>query len=204
MPAKPNERQYRSLTCPMTAQKRDGEGEEKSYLVKGYATTFNDPYTLYEWDGVAYREQIDPGAFEGADMSDVIFQYDHSGRVFARQSNGTLKLSVDEHGLFVEADLSGSAQGRELYEEIANGLVCRMSWCFVPTNTGYDEKTHLSTIYKVSKVYDVSAVSIPADPNTEISARSFLNGVIEQAGRTERASRRKRAALKAKAAMALH
>ena len=204
MPAKPNERQYRSLACPMTAQKRDDEGQESSYMVEGYATTFNDPYTLYERDGVSYREQIDPGAFEGADMSDVIFQYDHAARVFARQSNGTLKLTVDEHGLFVEADLSGSAQGRELFEEIANGLVCRMSWCFVPTSTGYDEKNHLTTIHKVSKVYDVSAVSIPADPNTEISARSFLDGVIEQAGRTERLSRRKRAALKAKAAMALH
>lgn len=204
MPAKPNERQYRNFSAAMRAREGGDGADGKSYKVEGYATTFDDPYTLYEYEGVAYRERVDPHALEGADMSDVIFQFDHAGRVFARQSNGTLTVTPDEHGLRVEADLSGSAQGRELYEEIANGLVCRMSWSFIPTSCGYDDEEHLTTIYKVSKVFDVSAVSIPADPNTEISARNLLDGLIEQARRTERFSRRKRAALKARAALALH
>jgi len=112
-------------------------------------------------------------------MTDVIMQYDHSGKVMARQSNNTLLLKVADGGLFVCADLSKSAAAKELYGEISEGLVIRMSWAFIVTEDKYDSQTRTRTIMKVSKVYDVSAVSIPANQDTEISARSYLNGVIE-------------------------
>ena len=69
------------------------ETEEKR--VEGYASTFNEPYVLYEDDWIVYREQVAPNAFDNADMSDVIMQYDHAGRVFARISNGTLSVDPD-------------------------------------------------------------------------------------------------------------
>lgn len=112
-------------------------------------------------------------------MSDVIMQYDHYGKVYARQSNKTLLLEPNNIGLFVCADLSKSAAAKDLYEEISSGLVTRMSWAFVVTEDKYDSQTRTRTILKVSKVYDVSAVSIPANQDTEISARSYLDGVIE-------------------------
>lgn len=122
-------------------------------------------------------------------MSDVILQFDHQDRVFARTSNDTLIVEPDDHGLFVAADLSRSQSARDLYEEIASGLITRMSWAFTISASKLDRDTRTTTITKVKKVFDVSAVSYPADPNTEISARNLLNGEIEHT-RKELARRR--------------
>lgn len=166
------EREYRSAVEFRAAENED-------FIVEGYATTFNDPYTLFEWDGIAYKEQIDRHAFDEADMSDVIFQFDHEGKVYARQKNGTLMLNVDDHGLHVRADLSKTENSRSMYEDIKAGLVSEMSFAFTVREDAWDNETHTRTINKIKKVYDVSAVSIPANPNTDISARSYFEGVIE-------------------------
>lgn len=205
MPAKPNERQYRAMQVLVRA----AEGAERKkrfdteYYVEGYASTFDDPYVLWEdpWDSTEYREVISKDAFTDTDMSDVIMQYDHNGKVLARMSNGTLIVEPDEHGLFIAADLSGSQAARDLYEEIASGLVTRMSWAFTIAAEEYDRETHTTTITRVKKIYDVSAVSLPADPNTELSARNLLEGAIEQS-RKEHASR-KRALAIARAKLAI-
>lgn len=164
---------------------------DSDYYVEGYATTFNKPYLLYEWDGVQYFEQIDRHALDGADLSDVIMQYDHQGKVLARLSNGTLGIEPDDNGLFIYADLSKSAAAKELYEEIRNGLVTKMSWAFTVAEDEYNRETRTRTIKKIKKVYDVSAVSIPANSDTDISARSWLDGVIE-VERREALERKKR------------
>lgn len=152
---------------------------EQGYIVEGYATTFDDPY---EYGLSGAKEQIARGALLGADMSDVIFQLNHEGTVLARMRNNTLSIAEDDHGLFVRADLGGSQAGRDLYEAIKNGLIDRMSWGFVVSEDGWewDENTRTSTITKVDKVFDVSAVSLPANEGTVIKARSYLDGVIEQ------------------------
>lgn len=160
---------------PQTQTKRI----ESDYYVEGFATTFNKPYLLYEYDGIKFYEVIDRHALDGADMSDVIMQYDHSGKVLARKTNGSLIVEPNDDGLFICADLSKSQASKDLYEEITNELVTRMSWAFIVTEDKYDSNTRTRTILKVSKVYDVSAVSIPANQDTEISARSYFNGVIE-------------------------
>lgn len=179
MPIK-QDREYRSFALP----EQDPEG----FVVEGYATTFGDAYDM----GGGHYERIDPHALDGADMSDVIFQLNHEGIVMARRRNGTLSVEVDPHGLRVRADLSGCQQGRDLKEAISNGLVDRMSWGFVVADGGweYDRATRTSTITKVSKVFDVSAVSIPANQGTEIHARSYLDGEIE-AERQELAQRKR-------------
>lgn len=153
------------------------EARPDSYVVEGYATVFDAPYAF----GRGANEVISSHALDGADMSDVIFQYDHSGRVLARRRNGTLDVVPDSHGLRVRADLGGSEDGRRLYESIKNGLVDRMSWGFTVADGGWewDPATSTSTVTKVDKVYDVSAVSIPACDATVIYARSYLDGVIE-------------------------
>lgn len=162
-------------------------------IVRGYATTFNEPYELGQWDDwngyrVHFVEQIAQEAFNECDMSDVIMQYNHEGRVFARTSNQTLSLRVDAHGLLTEADLGGTELGRGLYEEIDGGYTNRMSFGFTVSKDlkteerDEDNKVRIitRTITAISKLWDVSAVSIPANDGTEISARSYCDGVIAE------------------------
>lgn len=151
---------------------------QSDFYAEGYATTFDTPYLMYEWEGVKYYEIIDRNALAGADMSDVIMQYDHEGKVFARQSNGTLEVVPDAHGLFVCADLSKSRAAKDLHEEIAAGLITKMSWAFQVCEDAYDRDAHTRTILKIKKVFDVSAVSLPANAGTEITARSWVDGAI--------------------------
>lgn len=175
-------RQYRNMMLEVNE-----EADEASFLVRGYATTYNEPYTLYTSDDMEIREQVSPDAFNQCDMSDVIMQYDHVGRVFARISNNTLTLRSDEHGLLIEANLGGTTIGKELYEEIKGGYTRKMSFGFTVDEDEVLEKdeggrrVYLRTIKRISKLYDVSAVSLPANDGTEISARAFCDGVIAKA-----------------------
>ena len=186
-----NEREYRSMILAIEERVEDAPEEERM-VVSGYASTFDEPYRLYGDDQVEVWEKVDRAAFDETDMSDVIMQYDHAGRVFARVRNNTLKVSPDDTGLFISADLSGTDIGRSLYQEIAGGYTDRMSFGFtVDADTREIEEDRTTgksivtrTITKVGKLYDVSAVSLPANPGTSISAR-FLDGAIEEA-RAER------------------
>jgi len=172
-------REYRNI--PMFEIRAAEEGQEQSYIVEGYASTF-EPYVLWEEDGIQYKEQIDPRAFEETDMSDVIFCKDHQGTVFARTKNGTVDLSVDEHGLKTRTDLSKTASAREMFEEIQAGMYTQMSFAFVVEEDSYNRETHTRTILKIRKLYDVSAVSFPANPGTDISVatRARFDGFIEE------------------------
>ena len=171
----------------MTMQIREVEDQAEAMIVRGYASTFDEPYTLYETDDWRFEEVVDRGAFENTDMSDVIMQYDHEGRVFARNKNNTLSVTPDEHGLLIEADLGGTELGRQLYEEIRGGYTDKMSFGFtVDAEDILDTKAEdgkaltVRTIKSVRKLYDVSAVSIPANDATEISVRSLADGEIER------------------------
>lgn len=188
-------RQYRN----MASFEKRADTDEK--IVEGYATTFNDPYVLYQEDGYTVVEQVDRNAFNETDMSDVIMQYDHEGRVFARGSNGTLELDADNFGLHIRANLGGTEIGRQLYDEIAGGYTNKMSFGFrvaedkreITEDRENNEVTVLRTITKISKLYDVSAVSLPANDGTSISSRTLGEGIIAEV-RAEIAEREKRAA----------
>lgn len=178
MPIK-KDREYRALAAPLTAQAAT-KRIDTDFYVEGYATTFDTPYLLWEFeDGTKYYERIDAHALDGADMSDVIMQYDHEGRVFARQSNKTLILVPDHKGLLIAADLGKTDLARGLYQDIEAGMITKMSWAFTVKEDSYDRQTHTRTILKIKKVYDVSAVSIPANGDTEISARNFASRSYE-------------------------
>ena len=106
-------REYRNIPMHNFETRKAKEGKEPSYIVEGYASTF-DEYVLFEYDGIQYKEQILPEAFEDCDMSDVIFCKDHRGTVFARTRNHLLELSIDDHGLFTRTDLSKTASARAM------------------------------------------------------------------------------------------
>lgn len=187
-------REYRDMKLEA---REAGEGE---MIVEGYATTFNTPYKLWGTRDYEVWEQVDNRAFDEADMTDVIFQYNHEGRVFARNKNGTMSVKPDMNGLFTRANLAGTDIGRQLYQEIKEGYTDKMSFSFTVdeeerTIREDEEKTVvLRTIKRIGKLYDVSAVSIPANDTTSISARNYSNGVIAelQAERLERARKIKK------------
>ena len=206
-------RQYRNIDVSGFERRAEGDTEK---TVSGYATTFNQPYELYRmaYDGVVYivNEQVDRNAFDDTDMSDVIMQYDHEGRVFARTSNGTLELDPDDHGLHIRAELGGTEIGRQLFEEIEGGYTTKMSFGFRvgkdkreeteerEEETGMRTITVLGTILSISHLYDVSAVSLPANDATSISARSYCDGVIAELTEEfrKREDQRKRIRIKSK------
>ena len=184
MPMK-NNREYRDMTLDIV--KRDEaveDPDQREMRVAGYASTFNEPYVLYSDDELVYREQVDANAFADTDMSDVIMQYDHEGRVFARISNNTLRVEPDKmsFGFIVSDDEETRSRAEDGRVDI------------------------LRTITGVSKLFDVSAVSIPANNATSISVRNLTDGAIEQI-RAERLeaerieTERRRAIVKAKAIM---
>lgn len=183
MPMKIDEREYRRIDVSVMETRT---AEDGGMIVEGYATTFNQPYELWRDKDVTVNEQVDRNAFDETDMSDVIMQYDHTGRVFARIANGTLELEADDHGLKIRANLGGTEIGRQLFEEIKGGYTNKMSFGFTVTGEKREEKkeqdhlTILRTITRIGKLYDVSAVSLPANDATEISARSISDGLITE------------------------
>lgn len=177
-------REYRNFKNNFEFRQAE-DSDSISYEVEGLASTFDDPYLLFEYNDsfegkkVEVWEKVDRSAFDGADTSDTVFQFNHGGHVFARTKNGTLKLEATETGLEVRADLGGTQGGRDMAEEIRGGYVDKMSIGFTVledvTVTEEDSEKILvtRTITKVKKLYDVSAVDFPANPNTDINARSM-------------------------------
>lgn len=178
-----NDREYRAFEV---------KADNDEMIVTGYASTFNEAYTLYSDNDFEVREVIDENAFDDTDMSDVIMQYNHEGRVFARMSNNTLEVYADKpSGLFIKGNLSGTELGRQVYDEIKGGYTDKMSIGFtadrsadVWTREQIDGRTiETRHIKRVKKLYDVSAVSIPANGNTSIEAmsvRALVDGVIDE------------------------
>lgn len=172
--------QFRDFRITEVETRAAGEDDEEM-IVRGVACVFNTPAVLYEYDGIEYKEQIDARALDECDMSDVIFNINHCGRVYARTRNGSLKLFAMSDGLHMKARLLKNDRGHEeLYRDIKEGLLDRMSFAFVVRSQAYDRDSHLRTIMAIKKIYDVSAVDIPAYDTTEISARSFFDAEREK------------------------
>lgn len=176
-----NDREYRNFEL---------SEQENKYIVEGYASTF-EPYVMMEIDGENYSERIDPHAFDHADMTDVVFLLDHTGRVYARTKNNTIILEVDEKGLLTKTDLSKTEAARSVAEDIAVGNYSQMSFAFSVAEDHFDVETRTRVIDRIKKVYDISAVAFPANPDTNIglSMRDYFNGEIEAAKEAERLQR---------------
>ena len=171
---------------------------DTDYYVEGFAARY-EPYVLYhDQNGEPIYERFERGCFEGCDMSDIIYQYDHAGRVFARTSNGSLIVEPAAEGLFMAADLGKTVAAREHHADIAAGMITKMSWRFRVGDYYYDAATRTIVHRKVAKIYDVSGVSIPANDDTEINARAWVDGEIAQAARSEAELDERRRKLRAK------
>lgn len=176
------------------------EFEAGEKVVEGYATTFDDPYLLFKEDGYEFWEVVDRNAFDKTDLSDVIMQYDHEGRVIARNTNGTLTLTTDDHGLKVRADLGGTELGAEIWNEVEGRYSTKMSMGFIvrADERIVEENKENGTvkvtrrILDISKLFDVSIVSYPANDHTSIATRSYCEGVIAEVREEFRQAKRER------------
>lgn len=178
---------------PATEKRLDSE-----YYVEGFAARY-EPYILYyDYDGQPIYERFERGCFDDCDMSDIIMQYDHEGKVMARTSNRSLIVEATDEGLFVAADLGRTEAARDLHADIEAGMVTKMSWRFRTGNFYYDKDTRTIVHLTVKKIYDVSAVSIPANDNTEINARAWVDGEIDRVTRREAELDERRRKLRAK------
>jgi HK97 family phage prohead protease len=163
-------RQFNFETRAVPIEGAEGQVGQELW-VEGYAARFDSPTVLFEMGGNEYLEQIARGAFDGCKMDDVIFNYNHAGKVMARTRNNTLQLAVDDQGLLIRARLDGTEEGRTLYDEISKGYIDRMSFRFTIREESFDTENRMWTVLQVRRLYDVSAVDIPAYDDTSIAAR---------------------------------
>ena len=171
-----DDREYRSFNIETRAD------DENNYIVEGYASTF-EQYPLFEdFDGTVFNERIDRHAFDDADMTDVVFLLDHTGRVYARTKNNTVSLSIDDHGLLTRTDLSRTESARQVAEDIRVGNYSQMSFAFTVAEDHFERESNTRVIDRVKKVFDISAVAFPANPGTDIgvSMRDYFHGEMEK------------------------
>lgn len=175
------------------------ENEENKQLVEGYAAVFNQRTLIWEseWSGWKYMEVIDRNAFEGADMSDTVFKYNHGdiAMVLARASNNTLTMNTDDKGLRISADIIDTNNGTDVYKLIKRGDLNKMSFAFTVKNerteSDRENKIYTRTITAFDKIYDVAVVDFPAYDGTSIQARSKEYFVNLERGLQEEKRRKK-------------
>lgn len=181
------EMQFRDFRLTNIETRKTEEGKDE-LVVEGVACQFDTETVLYKGKYYECREKIAAGAFDNCDMTDVIFNYNHCGRVYARTRNKSLELSVKEDGLHMKATLMPEDNGHaELYRDIQSGLIDKMSFAFHVKESSYeyieraDEPTiEIRTITEIDKLYDVSAVDIPTYDTTSISARGAFDAEREK------------------------
>ncbi len=179
--------EFRSFKITRAQVSTDDVGEKLT--IEGIPCVFNQETVLYKGKYYECREKIDSHALDDADMTDVIFNCNHCGRVYARTRNSSLALEIKTDGLHMTATLRNGDIGHEqLYNDIKEGLIDRMSFAFKVSESKYEYITNqenepdveIRTVTKIEKVYDVSAVDIPAYDTTIISARRAFDAEREK------------------------
>lgn len=171
----------------------DLTADNSGNTVEGHAAVFGQAYDMCGW----WSETIARGAFDKTDFTDVLFSINHDlkklplARSRNNNANSTLQLQVDDQGLATRAelDVENNVDAKALYGSIMRGDMNGMSYIFSVRQdewTGLDTEYPTRTITDIAKVYEVSAVSMPANPGTDINARSqdeleSLKNVLESA-----------------------
>lgn len=166
-------REMRAFSMPDIRAAEDGN------VIEGHAAVFGQPYDMYG----CWLETIARGAFDHADFSDVLFSINHDlsriplARSRNNNANSTLRLTVDDQGLGTRAvlDTENNVEAKALHSSVGRGDISGMSYIFIVRAqewTDLDSDYPKRTITDISRVIEVSAVSFPANPGTDISARS--------------------------------
>lgn len=169
-----NDKEVRLMNISDFKVEKREDGDSKM-VIEGYAAVF-DSETLIGSEDWGFYESIDKRAFEGADMKDVPLKYNHSDAVpiLARTRNKSLRLSVDDKGLFIHAELLDTQDSVDMYKRIKAGLVDKMSFAFTVKEEDVKQgRTPHRKILRFDRIFDVSVVDVPAYEDTSIYARSL-------------------------------
>ena len=156
-------RELRSIHAPM---------EEEEGKAVGYAALFNSTTDIG-----GFEEVIEPGAFDGADMSDVRALFNHDpNMLLARTASGTLSLRIDERGLRYEFTIPDTSAGRDLRELLRRGDITQSSFGFTIDKEDWEERAGMKPkrkIKRIKRLFDVSPVTFPAYQETSVALRSL-------------------------------
>ena len=188
------EKEIRKLDIQFRAE----DTENGEMRIRGYAAVYNSPETY------SYTELIADGAFNEADMSDVVLRYNHNDNfiVLARTRNKSLDLKVDEKGLYMDAKLQNDiTEHKNIFNAIKSGLIDKQSFAFTVKEHEYDYDTDTRKITKIGKVFDVSVVDQPFYNATDVSiARDIKNDeFLKEREELRKEHEKKEALAKAKA-----
>ena len=167
------------ITKDRTYRNFEIRASQEANIIEGYAVVFDAITTLYSMGGIDYKECIKRSSFDSTELQDVVLVINHEGRPIARTKNGTLSLLVDQRGLKIRADLSGTEEGRKTFEEVKGGFFDSMSFSFITDSEEYDKSTHVRSITGIKRLFDVSLVNFAAYEQTNVSARSYFIGAAE-------------------------
>lgn len=154
------------------------DDESGAMKASGYPVVF-DKETFIGFEGRGFYESIDPKAFENADMSDVCLRYNHSDNfmIMARTRNNSLRLTVDETGLFMDSDLVPTSFNKDMYIATRAGLLTEGSFAFTVRKDDKEKRSDgyiHRRILEVGKLFDVSICDNGAyGDKTAIYARSL-------------------------------
>lgn len=156
-------------TAGLKIEKRADEAR----IIVGHAAVF-DKLSEDMW---GFREKIAPGAFtEAIKEDDIRGLWNHDPNyVLGRNKAGTLRLREDGIGLAVEIDPPDVQWARDLMVSIDRGDVTQMSFGFTLVKDEWDHSDRnqpVRTLKKV-KLYDVSPVTYPAYPDTDVELNSL-------------------------------
>lgn len=174
------EERIMKVSAVESRQAEAAEAAEPKMTIGGYAVRFDEPQT-YQWGETNYTEIIKKGALDAADMKRVPLRYNHNDSVLvmARTKNNSLRLTIDDEGLYIEADLIDTQTNRDLYKCIADGLLDEMSFAFTIAPNGDkweysdDYKTVKREINAIDCLYDVSVVDNGFYESTSVFARTL-------------------------------
>lgn len=182
----------------LTAEVREANAgdDRKDYVIEGHAAVYNRQTDIGDW----FHEIIEPGAFDGCDLTDVPFIINHDTRrvpiARSRNNNGhsTMTLTVDDVGLAFTAtiDAENNTEARQLHSAIQRGDIDGMSYCFRVQEdrwTGLDTDMPTRHILRIAKVFEISAVTFPAYDDTDVNARQ-AHEALESARATLESARR--------------
>lgn len=157
---------------------------DEGRTVEGYAAVFGEPTMIGQVEEVVSR-----GAFEDRLNDDVVALFNHDQNMpLARSVNGegTLRLKVDEKGLYYRFELGNQTYAKDLAESIKRGDVRGSSFGFVVREDDYEKKsdgTYRRYIKKVSRLADISPVVSPAYPQTSVKMRDMIAAMEAEAER---------------------
>lgn len=157
-------------------KRADGELENDVMVLEGYPVTFKNETPIGDIDDWGWIESIDPHALDNTDMRDCCLKYNHNDTspIMARTRNNSLKLTIDEKGLFMRAELIDTQTNKDFYKMVKAGLLDKMSFAFTVEDEDVDNRSHpiKRIIKRIGKLFDVSVVDIPAYDSTSLIARS--------------------------------